>query len=262
MDPQVESKAIKILATQGQKKYHEFLKSKGELDFLSDEEVATIWPLRDFDYQTVCECIMKSRPVSGLASVPQFASTPVAESASADVRERVSSDVLFSPPTGNETIHCTLLDMISKAQKDVLVAMFSFTDAGIFKALYTKATAGVTVNMVLDGSQLFRFTKMIRNPLNCATFSAKPDNMYIGVIAGTGGEGSRVGLAHEKFMVVDCNYAFTGSYNFTWGAANINRELGVFTTHAGGGTPPTLITKLRRHHIELKHDSTPYPWPN
>ncbi len=271
MDPQVESEAINIVATEGKVKYREFLKRNGALDFLSSEDVATI-RRPNFDIRTVCERI-KSRPEGVLASVvQQFASTSVAQSSSlraltrraegsdsADVMEGVSSDVLFSPPTGDTTIPSTLLDMINKAQKEVLVAMFIFTDPCIFEALYTKAKSGVTVKMVLDRSKVSLFNEMLSK--NHAKFPAKPVNMYIGVIFGTGGNGLPVGYAHEKFMVVDSKCAFTGSYNFTWRAARVNRELAVFTTYVGGSTPPTLITKLQEQETCLIDVSTPYIWP-
>ncbi len=251
MDPQVESKAIEILATQGQAKYREFLKSKGALDFLSSEEIAIV-TLPDFDFQTICDRI-KSRPAVALASVvPQSAEGGVTE-----VGE--TSYILFSPPTGLVSIPITLLGMINMAQENVQVAMYTFTDMDIFSAMYKKATAGVRVSMVLDRSQLHLFTNKLRD--NPEAFPTKPAKMYIGVVTGVT-RGSYTGIAHEKFMVVDSKRAFTGSYNFTWSAANINRELGVFTTNAGGSTPPIIITGLQEQMNELLVTSIPYDWPN
>ncbi len=149
MDPQVESKAIEILATQGEEKYREFLKSEGALDFLSSEEVATI-TLPGFDFQTVCDRI-KSRPAGASASA-------VPQSTGGTVTEGETSDIFFSPPTDIFTIPGSLLYMISIAQKDVHLAMHTFSDVNIFSLLYTKATAGVTVNMVLDDRQVSYFT--------------------------------------------------------------------------------------------------------
>ena len=58
MDPDTESEAIRILATQGYKKYRDFLKSKTEPDFLSREEIAFITK-PNFDYTTVCDQIRR-----------------------------------------------------------------------------------------------------------------------------------------------------------------------------------------------------------
>ncbi len=69
MDPRVECEAITILATQGQEKYGEFLKSKGALDRLSCDEVAIITD-PDFDLKAVCDHI-RGRPTTASPSLAQ-----------------------------------------------------------------------------------------------------------------------------------------------------------------------------------------------
>ena len=258
MDPQVESTAIEVLATQGLENYREFLKENEALDFLSKEEVAIITK-PTFDYKAVCDRIAK-RSTAALACVTMYASSAKVPRPKFVPQSRLTklvsdegvwptasaatsiSDILFNPSDNEETILGTLLKMINSAKSDVQVAMYTFTDANLFRALYDKANAGVLVTIVLNSNrcQLSRFTRMVAN--NMSTFQTKPEKMFIHLISGITC-GKKTGIAHQKFMTVDRRVAYTGSYNFTWFAANLNREQAVFTVASREGTDP-IIRKL------------------
>ena len=273
MDPQVESTAIEVLATQGLENYREFLKENEALDFLSKEEVAIITK-PTFDYKAVCDRIAK-RSTAALACVTMYASAkvPRPKLVPQSLTELVSdegvwptasaatsiSDILFNPSDDEETILGTLLKMINSAKSDVQVAMYTFTDANLFRALYDKANAGVLVTIVLNSNrcQLSRFTRMVAN--NMSTFQTKPEKMFIHLISGITC-GKKTGIAHQKFMTVDRRVAYTGSYNFTWFAANLNREQAVFTVASREGTDP-IIRKLEEQMRQLVEISRIYKWP-
>lgn len=275
MDPQVESTAIKLLATQGLENYREFLKRKGAPDFLSNEEVAIITK-QTFDYKTVCDRIAK-RSTAALACVTTYTSAKVqrptqpdtlvpqsgAELAFAEgigpTADRSISDIMFNPSDDEATILGTLLKMINSAKSDVQVAMYIFTDATLFSALYDRAKAGVSVTLVLNSNrrQLSRFTKMVVG--NTSIFETKPENMFIHCISGIKC-GKKEGIAHQKFMIVDRRVAYTGSYNFTWFAANLNREQAVFTVASREGRDP-IIRKLEEQMTQLVENSSIYRWP-
>jgi len=169
------------------------------------------------------------------------------------------SDIMFNPPDGEATIFGTLLTMINSAKSEVQVAMYTFTDANLFRALYDKAKAGVSVTIVLNSNrrQLSRFTKMVAK--NTSTFQTKPEKMFIHRISGINC-GKKTGIAHQKFMTVDRRVAYTGSYNFTWFAANLNREQAVFTVASREGIDP-IIRKLEEQMTQLVENSRIYRWP-
>jgi phosphatidylserine/phosphatidylglycerophosphate/cardiolipin synthase-like enzyme len=110
-----------------------------------------------------------------------------------------------------------IIKAIDNARQQVLVQAFSFTHAGIAKALVAAHRRGVEVRLIANLDQ----TRKIRNS-------------QIAAIAGAGVsvalDGEHTG-AHNKVMVIDAGSAniadtvvITGSYNFTNAAQYRNAE--------------------------------------
>ncbi|CAE1243211.1 unnamed protein product [Acanthosepion pharaonis] len=134
--------------------------------------------------------------------------------------------VLFQPPLydGLPHIQDLICESILNARSNIRISMFVFTDVFIYNSLCQATTTGaVTIDILLDATQVEQFLKMLgKNCLNV------PDGLNICLNSGTGpyqrNTGATMGLAHEKFLICDEDKAIFGSYNYTWSAANINRE--------------------------------------
>ena len=248
MDGEAELQAIQELVERGPEAYKDFLKAKGVLDVLSSDE-KDLLQSPGFDFKALAA--LKLPPGKGDEAFREL------EELSSKGVLAETSDIYFSPPMDvTVTISQLLLQMIGSAQSSVKLAMYTFSDATIFKALYNKA-ASVPVHILLDEAQLQYFTNMLVN--NKSDFPTQPDKMSIGVITGLT-SGKYTGIAHEKFMTVDNKKAFTGSYNFTWSAANINRELAIFT--ASDGTAGPIIPRLSKQWAIMAQTKKAYVWPN
>jgi len=114
--------------------------------------------------------------------------------------------VCFSPG-GN----CTALIMsaIEDAQYSIHVLAFSFTSPEIARALIRAAHRGVSVQVLVDKSQLReRYSQvplLLKEKIPVRVDMAR-------------------GLAHNKTMIFDTQTVLTGSFNFTRGAESRNAE--------------------------------------
>jgi phospholipase D len=118
--------------------------------------------------------------------------------------ERIS--VCFTP---NKQCRTQIIDEINKAKRSIYVQGYSFTDQGIAKALVDAAQRGVSVQVLLDKSNIIdkRSAKdiIIQNNLPIR-FDSPP------------------GIAHNKVMVIDHSIVISGSYNFSAAAYTRNTE--------------------------------------
>jgi phosphatidylserine/phosphatidylglycerophosphate/cardiolipin synthase-like enzyme len=105
---------------------------------------------------------------------------------------------------------------IGQAQKEILVAVYAFTNEEIAWALVKASQRGVKVQVVLD--QDFDAT----NDGSKKSFLEK-QRIPIRRISGLD-KGSGAGLMHQKFAVIDRKVLLTGSYNWTVSAENSNDE--------------------------------------
>lgn len=105
---------------------------------------------------------------------------------------------------------------IGQAQKEILVAVYAFTNEEIAWALVKASQRGVKVQVVLD--QDFDAT----NDVSKKTFLEK-QRIPIRRVSGLD-KGNGAGLMHQKFAVIDRKVLLTGSYNWTVSAENSNDE--------------------------------------
>ena len=121
-----------------------------------------------------------------------------------------SIEVGFSPHDDPEQM---LLSLINGARRSVHVQAYAFTSQPIAKELIAAASRGVEVSVLADA----KMNKRGNRALELLLVAGVPLRFETAYAA-----------AHNKLIIVDaatsaCALA-TGSYNFTWSAANRNAE--------------------------------------
>ncbi|MBN1664825.1 MAG: phospholipase D family protein [Deltaproteobacteria bacterium] len=114
--------------------------------------------------------------------------------------------VCFSP-AGN----CTqvIVDVLDKAESEILVQAYSFTSAPIAKALLNAYKKGINVAVILDKNQRKERYSSYKFFLNQGIPVFIDDKHAI---------------AHNKVMIIDRETVITGSFNFTKSAEVRNAE--------------------------------------
>ena len=112
-----------------------------------------------------------------------------------------------------------LLREIEAAKKELLVAVYAFTNDELASALVQAKKRGVAVQIVVD------------REFDLANESSKGkffESQKIPVRRISGGKSKNQekenGLMHQKFAVIDRRIVFTGSYNWTRAADTVNDE--------------------------------------
>jgi len=116
------------------------------------------------------------------------------------------AQVYFSPNGG-----CTkaIVAELGRAKSEVLIQAYSFTSRAIAKALLTAQKRGVSIQIILDKSNL-------RDNYSAADFTAHAGiPTYID---------AQHAIAHNKIMILDNEVVITGSFNFTRSAEVNNAE--------------------------------------
>ena len=123
--------------------------------------------------------------------------------------ERIPASVSVCFTPGN---HCQrrLVKLLDRAQKNIDVQGYSFTAYPIAKALMRAKRRGVSVRVILDGSQF-----------QCGQYSLSWKLIKAGIPVWVD---DTVSIAHNKVMLVDGRWVETGSYNFTRSAEDYNAE--------------------------------------
>ena len=120
-------------------------------------------------------------------------------------------------PQGRCSAH--IVREIEKAQKELLIAVYAFTNYDLARAVAQAKKRCVSVQIVLDREfdaanekSQGRFLEEQRIPLKRVS-GMKP-----------AAREKETGLMHQKFAVIDRKIVFTGSYNWTRSADNVNDE--------------------------------------
>jgi phosphatidylserine/phosphatidylglycerophosphate/cardiolipin synthase-like enzyme len=120
-------------------------------------------------------------------------------------------------PQGKCSAH--ILREIDQAKKELLVAVYAFTNDELAGALVQAKKRGVAVQVVIDrefdartDNSKGKFFEANKIPLRrlSGTKSKSPER--------------DAGLMHQKFAVIDRKIVFTGSYNWTHSAETANDE--------------------------------------
>jgi phosphatidylserine/phosphatidylglycerophosphate/cardiolipin synthase-like enzyme len=122
---------------------------------------------------------------------------------------KADMEVGFSPPNGGTSALDVVLNGVTHAQHQILVAAYSFTSKPIAMALVDAKQRGVEVRVVAD-------KKANGGKYSAVTFLANK-----GVPVRLNGH---YAIMHNKFMVIDGQDVETGSFNYTQAAAKSNAE--------------------------------------
>jgi len=120
-------------------------------------------------------------------------------------------------PQGKCSAH--ILREIDQAKKELLVAVYAFTNDELANALVQAKKRGVTVQVVIDRD----FDGRTENSKGKYFEANKiPLRRLSGMKAKS--QERDAGLMHQKFAVIDRKTVFTGSYNWTHSAETANDE--------------------------------------
>jgi phosphatidylserine/phosphatidylglycerophosphate/cardiolipin synthase-like enzyme len=116
------------------------------------------------------------------------------------------AQIYFSPNGG-----CTkaIVAELGMAKSEVLVQAYSFTSRAIAKALLNAQKRGVSIQVILDKSNL------------SDNYSAADFTAHTGIPTYIDAQHS---IAHNKIMIIDTEVVITGSFNFTRAAEVNNAE--------------------------------------
>ena len=120
-------------------------------------------------------------------------------------------------PYGKCSAH--ILREIDQAKKELLIAVYAFTNNQLANALVQAKKRGVTVHVVVD-----REFDINNQNSKGKFFEAQkiPLRRLSGLKSGV--QEKDAGLMHQKFAVIDGRIIFTGSYNWTHAADSLNDE--------------------------------------
>ena len=120
-------------------------------------------------------------------------------------------------PQGKCSAH--ILREIEQAKKELLVAVYAFTNEYLASAMVQSKKRGVAVQVVIDRDFDTRTEKS-----QGKYFEAH--KVPLRRLSGTKSKSQErdAGLMHQKFAVIDRKTVFTGSYNWTHSAENANDE--------------------------------------
>lgn len=120
-------------------------------------------------------------------------------------------------PQGRCSAH--IIQEIDKSQRELLIAVYAFTSDDLARAVVQAKKRGVSVQIILDHEfdganerSKGRFLEGHQIPLKRVS-GTKPLSLD-----------KEAGLMHQKFSVIDRKIVFTGSYNWTHAADNLNHE--------------------------------------
>lgn len=162
-----------------------------------------------------------------------FAGTAAATAGAPAFDTQARVQVGFSPAG---TAQQTVLDAISSARHEILVAAFNFPSKPVSQALTAAKQRGVDVRVVAD--------KKANSHYTAVTYLA---NQGVPVMLN-----DRYSYMHNKFMVIDGNAVETGSFNYSAGAAMHNAENVLWLRNV-----PDVAAQYRQEFLRLWQESEP-----
>lgn len=142
-------------------------------------------------------------------------------------------------PKGRCSAH--IMREIELAKRELLIAVYAFTNAELAVAVADAKKRGVTVQVIVD-------REFDRNNDNSKARYLETQKIPLRRISGISGpvQDKEPGLMHQKFAVIDRRLVFTGSYNWTHSAENRNDENLLMFRNAG-----PLAEEYRRAFLQL-----------
>ncbi|XP_064194675.1 protein FAM83A [Anguilla rostrata] len=241
--------ATDALLDRGLAAYREALAGEGEVDFLSEEEKAYILGnARDLtDSGRRCEVEEEQETVSSPSGSSEMYLPFHSESEPpgldygwpvADwgyhLQGKPRVDVYFQSDRSSR-FKDLLREYINKATTLLAIVMDTFTDVEILcDILEATRKRRVSVYLLLDHVNLHLFVEMCESlrissshlnkmsirSVQGATYCAKSGRKFTGQIK-------------EKFVIIDCTHALTGSFSFTWLSWQVHRSMLVLIKGSG-----------------------------
>ncbi|KAF4105431.1 protein FAM83B [Onychostoma macrolepis] len=227
--------AIDCLVKEGEASYRNFIKEEGICGFLSEEEInhiteSAVQPPSS-NHSEEADCPQDDTSSTG-TYWPTHSDTdpPNLDLGWPDVPQRrlaTNIDLLFHPPRQNSpTIKEVIRKQIQDARQVIAIAMDVFTDVDIFKEVVDASVRGVPVYILLDHNHFKSFLSMIEKQ---DIQIQKLRNMRIRTVKGQeysckSGVKFHGGMG-QKFLLVDCQKVFFGSYSFMWSYEKINLSM-------------------------------------
>ncbi|XP_066535486.1 protein FAM83B [Hoplias malabaricus] len=228
--------AIDSLVSGGQQLYHEFVKAEKIVSFLSEEEIHFITQNVEQPPVSIQPEVEVDQPVDEEASTGTYwpthsdAPPPDLELGWPEVisnRFQTNIDMLYHPPRLNSpTIKEVMRKHIQDARQVIAIAMDVFTDVDIFKEVVDASVRGIPVYILLDHSQFKSFLTMAENH---EIHIQKLRNMRVRTVKGQEylcRSGAKFhGAMGQKFLLIDCQKVFFGSYSFMWSFEKIHLSM-------------------------------------
>jgi phosphatidylserine/phosphatidylglycerophosphate/cardiolipin synthase-like enzyme len=142
-------------------------------------------------------------------------------------------------PHGKCSAH--ILREIDQARKELLIAVYAFTNDELAHALVQAKKRGVAVQVVID-------REFDANNQNSKGKFFDAQKVPLRRLSGlkTKAQDKEGGLMHQKFAIIDRRIIFTGSYNWTHSADRLNDENLLVFRDAG-----PLAEEYRRAFLQL-----------
>jgi mitochondrial cardiolipin hydrolase len=135
--------------------------------------------------------------------------------------------VLFSP---DDAVHKTMLHLIEQEKKGIKIAIYTLTDSLITNALIAAVKRGIRVDILTDQKGLRGYGKRFDQLYN--------NGAHIYIYNPEWNDNNEHGIMHNKFIIFEQNiqdrsFVWTGSYNFTRSARQVNQENVVILNRLG-----------------------------
>ncbi len=130
-----------------------------------------------------------------------------------------ANTMYFMPDDGNIALK-DITASISKAKNNINIAIYSFTNKKIAKALKKAAKKNININIIFDSGALKSKSKL--------KYLAKYKNINIYTLRGKKKKTKKArkwyGKMHSKYIIIDNKKLFFGSANYSYSAFNASYE--------------------------------------
>lgn len=163
-------------------------------------------------FLTSCTDVQASVTVPNSSSSVTFEKTISFPQASSNSVSSASQKIQYYFPRAGQKAQPELISIINSAQKNLDIAIYSFTDKEICSAITKAHERGVSVRIISDREQSTgQYQKAVLKQISKSGIPIKID--------------THTGIMHLKVTIADQKIATTGSFNYTKSAEESNDEV-------------------------------------
>lgn len=153
-----------------------------------------------------------------------------------------AENILFMMPKEQKAALSSLITSLKAAERSIDIAIYSFTNREIAKALRDVAAKGVKVRIIYDES-----SNEPNNTSSTIGYLAKLQNIEVCTLKGNkAANGKYFGIMHMKVAIIDDAVLFIGSANWSKNAFKNNYETLLRTTESAlVGKSKAALTEMR-----------------